>query len=237
MALSANWHMAAADSGALDRQRRRRAFQAARRHSRLVRRLRVALPASGLIAIAGFVVMTRIGLPDNLDLTAARLSVTPSAIIMDRPHMTGFDKEDRKFSVSADRAVQALMNPDLVRLEKITASIAKEGEPGTTITADAGDYDQANSTLKLFGAIAVDSPEGYAVRMTDADIDFGAGTLASPNPARVTYEGNETTGQSVSITGGGKVIVFTGGVRTTILPNGDPSGSAAPTTGQAQVTR
>ena len=79
------------------------------------------------------------------------------------------------------------------------------------------------------GAVVFEAENPYFAlgRLTDADIDFGAGTLVSPNPARVTYEGNETTGQSVSITGGGKKIVFDGGVRTTILPAGSGSGTPA----------
>jgi lipopolysaccharide export system protein LptC len=228
MVLSASWQDAAAEPpGDRDRLRRRRALEAARRHSRWVRRLRIGLPALGVFAVAALVVLTRFGLPEDLDLSTARLSVTPSSIIMDRPHLRGFDKNNREFSVAADRAIQALMNPDEARLENIEATLETDNDAEVTIAAEAGDYDQRENKLKLHGAIAVDSTEGYAVRMTDADIDLEAGTMNSPNPATVTYQGSQVVGQSFSMTDNGKVIVFEGGVRTTLVPKPRGADSAA----------
>ena len=130
MALSASWQDAAAPSRPVsDRQRRRRAFQAARRHSRLVRRLRILLPVTGTCLVLAFFVVTRLSLPEGLDLSAARLSVTPSAIIMERPHLKGFDKRNQEYSVVAERAVQAMGNPNVVRLEKIAATQVREEKP------------------------------------------------------------------------------------------------------------
>ena len=219
MALSANWQgVAPAELGFDERRRREQAFAAARRHSRRVKRLRLMLPAAGALTVLAFTVVTRIGLPDNLDLAVARLSVTPNSIIMDNPHLTGFDGDRREYSVSADRAVQALARPDEVRLEAITARIVVTGQGTATITADAGDYDNSEGTLKLDGAIAVHSTEGYALRMNGADIDLQAGTMASANPVTVSYEDSQTIGESIAVTEGGQVIVLEGGVRTTLMP-------------------
>jgi lipopolysaccharide export system protein LptC len=219
MALSASWQDAAAPSRAVsDRQRRRRAFQAARRHSRLVRRLRILLPVTGTCLVLAFFVVTRLSLPEGLDLSAARLSVTPSAIIMERPHLKGFDKRNQEYSVVAERAVQAMGNPNVVRLEKIAATLGNEGAGQTRINAESGDYDRAAGTLKLQGAIAIDSADGYSVTMTDADLDFSAGTLASANPATLVQGTHTTTGNRLSVTNDGEVIRLEGGVRTTISP-------------------
>ena len=219
MAVFAPWQNATAPPRrGSDRQRRRRAFQAARRHSRLVRRLRILLPAGGICVVVAFVIGTHLALPGDLDLSAARLSVTPSAIIMERPHLKGFDARKREYSVQADRAVQALANPNSVRLENIVATLGEGPESATKVTAESGDYDRVASTLKLYGAIAVDSSDGYLVSMTDADIDFEAGTLASPNPTTMTQGTHTTTGQRISVTEGGKVIRLEGGVRTTFTP-------------------
>lgn len=229
MAVSASWQTpAAASRGASDRQRRRRAFQAARRHSRWVRRLRILLPSAGGLAVLAFAGIAQFKLPENLDLSAARLSVTPSSIIMDRPHLKGFDEKNQEYSVQADRAVQALANPNAVSLEKIIATIGKAGKVGATITAESGDYDRGKSTMQLHGAISVDSPEGYSVRMTDADIDLGAGTMVSPNPVTVTYGRHKTTGKTIAVAGGGDSIILQGDVRTTLIPEKRAPASAAP---------
>lgn len=219
MALSASWQdTGPAAAGRGEFASRRRAFQAARRHSRLVRFLRIFLPVSGLVAVAAFVVATHFALPGDIDLSAARLSVTRNAIIMDSPHLTGFDGDRREYSVAADRAIQSLARPDQVRLEAIEATVTAAGRGVSRIAAEAGDYDHGKKTLRLEGVIAIDSAEGYALRMTGAEIDFEAGTLASPNPVTVTYENSTVSGDRMSVTDGGDRLVFEGGVRTVLMP-------------------
>lgn len=226
MALSASWQ----DTGGYPhapagRPARRRAFAAARRHSRRVGLLRVLLPLAGVLAVAGFVVKTHFALPGDLDLTAASLSVTRNSIIMDRPHLTGFDGDRREYSLLADRAIQPLSSPGQVRLEDIEAKVSAAGQGPTSITAEAGDYDHEKSTLQLLGAIAVDSAEGYRLRMSGANVDFGAETMASENPVSIGYADSEITGQKLSVSDGGKLIVIEGNVRTVLMP---PKRAAAP---------
>jgi lipopolysaccharide export system protein LptC len=219
MTISASWQDAGPLSLRASRGRgRRQAFAAARRHSRRVRWLRFLLPLLGLSAIGVFFVLTQISLPGDIDLGVARLSVTRNSIIMDSPRLTGFDRDGREYSLSADRAVQALASPDQVRLESIDARLAAAGHGAATIKAEAGDYDHGKSTLILHGDIVIDSAEGYALRMRDAHIDFKAGTLTSPNPVSVGYAGSEIVGQRFGVSQGGKVLLFEGGVRTILMP-------------------
>jgi lipopolysaccharide export system protein LptC len=218
MAASVSFADADAAAARGGRQLRRRAFDAARRHSRMVRRLRVLLPAFALLAVAGFVALTSFSLPGDVDLSAARLSVTRNSIIMESPRLTGFDGERREYALSADRAIQALTSPDQVRLESIAAPLVASGHGETRVTAEAGDYDHARTTLRLYGAIALDSAEGYALRMTDADIDFAAGTMTSPNPVRLSYRDSEIVAERLSVSEGGKLFRFEGGVVTRLLP-------------------
>ena len=232
MAVSASWQEAGPLSLRASRGRgRRQAFAAARRHSRRVRWLRFLLPFLGASAIGVFFVLTQITLPGDLDLSAARLSVTRNSIIMDNPRLTGFDRDGREYSVAAERAIQALTSPDQVRLEAIDARVAAAGHGAATITAEAGDYDHGMSTLVLHGDIVVNSAEGYAVRMRDADIDFKAGTLTSPNPVSVGYQGSEITGQRFNASEGGKILLFEGGVRTTLMPPKRKEAPPAPDAG------
>jgi lipopolysaccharide export system protein LptC len=219
MALSAAWDDASLPPPASGgRGERLRAFQLARRHSRLVRRLRILLPAAGALAVLVLAVVTHFALPEEIDLSVARLSVTPNSIIMDNPHLTGFDADDRHYSVQADRAIQALTSPNQVRLEVIQATVTMAGRGTAAITAAAGDYDNTGSTLRLHGGIAIDSSDGYRLRMNDADIDFSAGTMASANPVSIGYQDSRTVGDSLEITGSGELIVLEGGVRTLIMP-------------------
>jgi lipopolysaccharide export system protein LptC len=130
MAITASWQSAAA------RDARLGVFATARRHTRVVRVLRVLLPLLGVGIVAGFAVATQLRLPAGLDLDAARLSVTRNSIIMDRPHLTGFDRNHREYSVAATRAIQPFSNPGQVRLEDLEAKIESATGTVTTITAE-----------------------------------------------------------------------------------------------------
>ena len=213
-----SWAADAGGPSAVAAARRAKAFEAARRHSRLVRRMRVLLPVAGAAALAGFIVAARLSLPVDLDLSMAGLSVTRNSIIMNNPHLTGFDSNQRRYEVSAERAIQAISAPDEVRLEAIRAIIQTEGRGAATVTAQTGDYDNSAGTLKLVGAIAVDSRDGYTLRLRDADIDLKGGTMSSSNPVTVTYQDSRTTGDRLSVSEGGKVVVLERSVRTTLMP-------------------
>jgi len=222
MAITASWQSAAA------RDARLGVFATARRHTRVVRVLRVLLPLLGVGIVAGFAVATQLRLPAGLDLDAARLSVTRNSIIMDRPHLTGFDRNHREYSVAATRAIQPFSNPGQVRLEDLEAKIESATGTVTTITAEAGDYDHNKRTLQLFGTIAADSAEGYTLRLTDADIDLDAGTLVTENPVVVGYGDSQVSGKRLSVGEGGKVIVLEGDVKTILMPP-KRAAAAAPT--------
>lgn len=213
MSLSASWQ----DDGSAATAARRKAFAAARRHSRGVRLLRILLPAMGLAAVVALFALTHLGLPIPLDLSTARLSVTPNGVVMEHPNLTGFDSDQREYSIAAERAIQSLANPDQVSLEAIKATI-KAATGATVITAGEGHYDHGGRTLRLDGDIAVESAEGYALRMTDVDIDFQAGTLRSTGPVSVKYADSELNAERVQVTEGGERILFDGGVSATFMP-------------------
>lgn len=223
---------AAAGGNAQQHRRRLAAFGAARRHSRLVRRLRLLLPAAGLLTLAAFVAAARIVVPEGLDLSVARTTVTRNAIIMEGPKLSGFDKASREYTVTAERATQLLSAPDEVRLDAVRAEIRLAGQGSATVTAAAGDYDNGRATLKLHGGIALVSADGYALDMADADIDLKGGTLVTANPVKVVYRDSETRGDRLSVREGGAVIVLESGVRTVLMPPKRPAAATAAAAGK-----
>ncbi len=183
----------------------------------MVRVLRTLLPLLGAGGIVGFVVIARLAFPGALDFGAAGLSVTRNSIIMDRPHLTGFDRNHREYSIIASRAIQPLSNPGQVRLEDIQAKI-ELADGMTTINAEAGDYDHNKKTIKLLGAVVANTATGYVLHLTDVDVDLAANTLDTENPVAIGYGDSSVTGNHFSVSEGGKVIVIEGNVRTMLLP-------------------
>jgi lipopolysaccharide export system protein LptC len=203
------------DDAALSRDR---AFAAARRHSRTVRCLRILLPLAAAFGVATFLIITQLGLPANVDLSAGGLSVTRSSIIMESPRLTGFTADGDEYVVKAARAIQALATPNEVRLETIEARFVAAGQRATILTAESGEYDHRAGTLQLLGPIAVDSSDGYGLQMIDAVVDFRAGALTSPNPVRITYGDSVIAAKRLSVSEGGGVFLFEDGVQTTLMP-------------------
>jgi lipopolysaccharide export system protein LptC len=183
-----------------------------------VRVLRILLPAGAASAIAVLVLLARFSLPGELDLTAARISVTPNGIVMSGPHISGFDGEHREYTVAAERAVQTLARPDEVRLEAIRATVTSAGQGTSTVTAEAGEYDHGGGTLALQGAIAIATGDGYGLTLRDVDIDFRRSSIDTAEPVVIRYDDSETRGDRMTVREGGRIVVLEGNVRTTLLP-------------------
>jgi lipopolysaccharide export system protein LptC len=222
---------------------RHAAFASAERHSRIVAIMRKALPFAGVAALLAFVVAARLAAPGGPDFTVARTTIERNAIVMDHPVLTGYDTDNRKYRVSADRAVQNLASPNQVRLEGIRAEVTVEGRGGAVIAAKGGDYDNTRGTLALYGGLALDSDDGVRVRMKNADIDFGNGALVTKNPVTIIYRDSETSADAMTASDGGNVIVLSGRVHTRLMPPkrqsagptlGGPSKDGPATSGETQ---
>ncbi|WP_169738470.1 LPS export ABC transporter periplasmic protein LptC [Afifella pfennigii] len=203
----------------LDRpQRRVAAYRAARRHSFVVRFLRLALPAGGALALAATVFISQIPSGENFDLSIAKTTIAKNAIIMDNPKLTGFDRYEREFRLEADRAIQKFATPDAVTLENIIAYISAPGRGPIAIEALAADFDNANGSLIMGGEVMVDSADGYGMALNGAKVNTKDGTLQSANPVTLTYHDSRTTGDALDAKEGGKHIVIEGNVRTFMMP-------------------
>jgi lipopolysaccharide export system protein LptC len=208
---------------------RDRAFRAARRHSLLVRLLRIVLPISGLLALAALFVVSWVSAPAPYEITVADKYISLDGIVMDRPTLTGFDKSNRRYKVSASQAVQNITTPSQVRLSDISAEVTLPDKGSATITAGGGDYDNSRDTLKLIGGIQVESTLGYRVSMKNAEVNLQSGTLTSTNPVTIRYQDSEITGDTISVSDGGKVIVLEGRIQSSLMPPKRPKGENATT--------
>ena len=103
------WTMSRGDS--------ERAFRVARRHSRLVRILRVAIPlavVAGLTAITLVTYYNPLRVLNKLPIDISNLVVSGSKVTMEQPRLSGFTKDARAYEFTADAAAQDLTKPDIV---------------------------------------------------------------------------------------------------------------------------
>ncbi|HEX2255304.1 MAG TPA: LPS export ABC transporter periplasmic protein LptC [Afifellaceae bacterium] len=215
---------AAGEAGVWDGPRRAAAFAAARRHTRLVRFLRKALPLGCVLVLAGFVGLTRAPMPGGLDFSVARTTISNGAVVMHEPQLTGYDKQHRSFRVTADTASQKLSRPDQVELKKVVAAIQSPDRGEITITAGGGDLDNSENTLALYDSVVVESLDGYRILLESVDVHVKEHRLTSDQPVTVFYQEGETSAERLQVTEQGKLVVLEGRVKTTY--QGQPGAAA-----------
>ncbi len=217
--------MQAADT--LDPVRRdNRDFARARRHSILVSVLRKALPATAALIVFGFTALAASSYSPFAMLDMAGIGLDDGKLVMRQPKLEGFDKDNKPYLVTADRALQDLNNTDIIDLENVRAEIGSSQAGDVKVEAGTGRYDSDAETLTLSGGVVVTGADGVNIDMQRADIDMKAGTMRSEEPVRVVSDDAEITADTLRVYDEGKRIVFSQRVRMTIerpTPRGVPS--------------
>ena len=198
---------------------RRRAFAAAKRHSRLVRFLRVATPAAALLAVATLIVFAVLD-PFRREiggLSIGELSVDGSKIVMSHPRLTGTRKDGRAYVVNAAKAIQDVAHPATVELREIDGDVAMGDNSRMRINAAFGLYDNVRQFLKLTQDVHLRSPS-YDITLATADIDFKTGVYRSDQPVSVvTGNGATIQADSAEARDNGAELTFIGHVRSTFV--------------------
>jgi lipopolysaccharide export system protein LptC len=209
-------------------------FAIAARHSRMVRVLRVAVPAAVILAMTATVaVMTvfnpfRMLLP-KLPIDMGNLVVSGTKITMESPHLSGYTPDQRPYEIWAKTATQDVTDPDHVELKTLRAKVLME-DHATTVTLDAinGLMDTRQQLLDLHKDIFLQSSSGYEARMSQAFVDIGKGTVSSEEHVDVKLLNGTLTSDRLRITGGGEVVRFEGNVVMNLDKLGDDSAPGQP---------
>ncbi|MGZ3295944.1 MAG: LPS export ABC transporter periplasmic protein LptC [Xanthobacteraceae bacterium] len=207
-------------------------FAVAARHSRMVRVLRVAVPAAVALAMAGIVAVSvfnpfRMLLP-KLPVDMDNLVVSGTKITMESPHLSGYTPDRRPYEVWAKTATQDVTDPDHVDLRTLRAKVLMEDQT-TTLTLDArnGLMDTKQQILDLHKDIFLQSSTGYEARLSQALVDMGKGTVTSEEHVDVKLLNGTLSSDRLRITGGGEVVRFEGNVVMNLDNLGDPAQPAS----------
>src|SRR6478735_1357891 len=192
-------------------------FAIAARHSRMVRVLRVAVPAAVILAMTAIVAVSifnpfRMLLP-KLPLDMGNLVVSGTKITMESPHLSGYTPDQRPYEVWAKTATQDVTDPDHVDLKTVRAKVLME-DRATTVTLDArnGLMDTKQQLLDLRKDIFLQSSTGYEARLSQAAVDLGKGTVTSEEHVDVKLLNGTLTADKLRITEGGEIVRFEGNV-------------------------
>ena len=204
-----------------------RAFRAAQRHSRLVRLLRVALPATVLFVLAIVTLVTYFNplrMLTKLPIDIGNLVVSGTKITMEQPRLSGFTHDGRAYEVTATAAAQDVTKPDIVELHDIRAKVQMQDNGSIQVTAAAGIYDTKAETLKLTRDILLISSTGYECRLSEALIDTRKGNVVSEHPVAVKMLQGTLNANRLEVIDSGDLLRFGDGVDMMLTLN-QPDGA------------
>ena len=191
-------------------------FAIAARHSRIVRALRIAVPAAVTLSMAAIVLVSifnpfRMLLP-KLPLDMENLVVSGTKITMESPHMSGYTPDRRPYEVWAKTATQDVTDPDHVDLKTLRAKVLMEDQSTVTLDALNGLMDTKQQLLDLHKDIYLQTTAGYEAWLSQAFVDMGKGTVTSDEHVDVKWADGRLSADKLKITGGGEVVRFDGHV-------------------------
>ena len=191
-------------------------FAIAARHSRIVRVLRIAVPAAVALSLAAIILVSifnpfRLLLP-KLPLEMDNLVVSGTKITMESPHMSGYTQDRRPYEVWAKTATQDVTDPDHVDLKTLRAKVLMEDQSTVTLDALNGLMDTKQQLLDLHKDIYLHTSAGYEAWLSQAFVDMGKGSVTSDEHVDVKWADGRLSADKLKITGGGDVVRFDGHV-------------------------
>jgi lipopolysaccharide export system protein LptC len=213
-----------------------RVFRAARRHSRSVRFLRLAIPGAVVASILSAVAVTTLSNPlrmlAKVPIDLGSLVMSGSKIMMQQPRVAGFTRDNRRYDLTAQAAGQDITKPDLVELQGIRAKIEMKDQSIYETTARAGIYNSRTELLTLSENIVVTSTSGYRARLSEAVVDIRAGKITSEKPVEMTSATWTVNSNRMEISDSGELMRFERGVTVVLQPE-----QTAPVTTSSVGTR
>jgi lipopolysaccharide export system protein LptC len=190
--------------------------------SRLVRRLRVALPLLALALMATFFFTTKSNTVDEAFLDDFKdISASTGDKKMANPRFAGVDEGGRPFEITAESATQVANSREIVDLEMPRATQG-DGEEATVVTADKGLYQSETNILKLKDNVTLSHDIGantFVLRAPEATVSIKEEVVTSNTGVDGESTGGDalTADRMTAYTAEGRVI-FEGNVRMRIYP-------------------
>ncbi|MEZ5922961.1 MAG: LptA/OstA family protein [Hyphomicrobiaceae bacterium] len=198
---------------------RARAFRQARRHSALVRLLRLVLPLAAVATLGLYVV----GAPLTFSIGDGKLgldglSINPENLTMSRPVYEGFTDNDGRYVVKAESATQRLDKPDLVGLERVSAKLTEADGGSAELVAASGQIDTKKETMQLGGGIVVTSSDGLKATLKTALLNLKTKRIISREPVKVEMPNGTVASRQLDIFTEEKRVLFKSKVVTNLVP-------------------
>lgn len=208
---------------------RERAFAAARRHSLIVRWLKIALPVCAVAVLSSYALFMQRSI--RVDVGTGNLELGPIAIstevlTMHNPRYEGYGKDGSRFVISARTAEQKVAGEGPIRLKTIEGTIVQPNKTTTTLQAASGLFDTEANELELLDSIEIRSSDGMVARLSRAKIFMKESRVVSDDPATVEMPSGTLHGNTMVLLQKTRELTFDGGVTAQFQPQNRPEQGA-----------
>lgn len=192
------------------------AFRKARRHSDIVRTLKVGLPIAAMAMMIAFAARSWVATVVPAEVQFGGAAIESGRLVMADPKLEGFTSDNRQYRMTAERAIQDIGSADRVDLEGIKARLPFDKSNWIHVRAPTGTFDRAANTLDLEDNLTFRTDTGITALLKSAKVDISAGNLDTPDPVDITMEGTHIAADSLSVRDKGAVMLFQNRVRVVI---------------------
>ncbi len=193
---------------------RDRMFRAARRHTLLVRLLRVLFPLAivGAFGFYGLILSTSLNLGGDGKLRTGKIEITASDLKMKNPSYFGVTKENGVYEVRAREAAVDFAMTGPVKLEGIDGDLMQANGVRTVLKATRGALDNKKGELELFDGVDVDASNGMRAQLERAMILTKEHRVVSTDPVRAQLPAGTLTANAMDFSTEKRTGKFRGNV-------------------------
>jgi lipopolysaccharide export system protein LptC len=184
------------------------------RGAKLARAMSWFAGALGLGVVLAFLVQAGLFtalLPEGPD--APPPQTRPDQISATQSTVTGMDREQQPYEVTARRGWQDEATPSIVHLEGPEGRFRRAAGTEYMISAETGLYDTETRKLNLSGNVLLEQKDRFTARMDRANVVVEEKRLVSEGPVAVTFGSGTVNANGMQITDDGRRILFLNGVK------------------------
>lgn len=203
-----------------------RRLRAAKRHSRHVRMLRIAIPLAvviGGVALALVTWFNPLRMLSRLPISLGDVVISGTKIKMENPRLSGFTRDSRRYDLTAGTAAQDLARPGIVELQDLSATVEMEDKTLVKMSAASGTFDTKAEVLTLDRNIVVTSSSGYEGYLEEAVVDTRSGNMVSEKPVTMKMLNGTVKSSRFEVLQAGDLILFNKGVVVNMTVNPTPT--------------
>ena len=187
------------------------------RHDRLVRVAKLALPV-GALGLLALLAISPFGHRSEVSfiLDKKKVDSAQERMRIDAARYTGEDNQGRRFSISAERAVQPSGDQPIVSISGMAARLDLAEGP-LSIIANHGRYDLDRQKVVIDGPVRVAGAGGYRLETSDVSVNLKTRQLASAGPVAGAMKLGQFSAGHLVADLGDRRVALTGGARLKIV--------------------